>query len=89
MEFKRDIMGELSEEIRKHDIKFIAIFHRQWFFGWYPTWYENTDALNPEYASLYGPKLKKSDFVYSKNLDKSNFDEDKYYPMAGKEFNDQ
>ncbi|GAA4232879.1 alpha-L-fucosidase [Postechiella marina] len=86
---KRDIMGELSTEIRKRDMKFIATFHRQWLFGWFPTWDENTDAANPEYADLYGPKLKKGDFVYPKNPHKANFNNDKYYPLANKAFNDE
>jgi len=41
---KRDIMGELSKEIRKRDMKFIATYHRHWLHGWYPTWDETTDA---------------------------------------------
>ena len=54
---KRDIVGEMAEAIRKQDMKFIATFHHQWNFGWYSTWDENTDASNPEYEELYGPKL--------------------------------
>ncbi len=54
---KRDIVGEMAKAIRKQDMKFIATFHHQWNFGWYSTWDENTDASNPEYEELYGPKL--------------------------------
>ncbi|WP_152285452.1 alpha-L-fucosidase [Flavicella marina] len=86
---KRDIMGELSKEIRKRDMKFIATFHRQWLFGWFPTWDETTDASDPEYADLYGPKLKKGDFQYPYNPHEIDAGEDRYYPRAGKEFNDE
>jgi len=54
---KRDIVGEMAEAIRKRDMKFIATFHHQWNFGWYSTWDESTDASNPDYEQLYGPKL--------------------------------
>lgn len=54
---KRDVVGEMAKAIRKQNMKFIATFHHQWNFGWYPTWDENTDASNPVYKELYGPKL--------------------------------
>ncbi len=86
---KRDIMGELSKEIRKRDMKFIATFHRQWLLGWFPTWDENTDASNPEFAGLYGPKLKKGDFQYPPNPKEIDEGVKRYYPKAGEEFNEQ
>ncbi len=84
---KRDIMGELAKEIKKRDMKFIATYHRHWLLGWYPTWDETTDASNPEYAGLYGPKMKKGDFQYP--LDPHEIDEgvEKYYPLANEAFN--
>jgi len=54
---KRDVVGELSKAIKARGMKFIATFHHQWNFGWYATWDETTDAANPEYEQLYGPKL--------------------------------
>ena len=86
---KRDIMGELSKEIRKRDMKFIATYHRQWLFGWYPTWDETTDASNPEYAGLYGPKLKKGDNKMPKSKHQLDNGDMSYYPVADKEFNDE
>ncbi len=84
---KRDIMGELAKEIRKRDMKFIATYHRHWLLGWYPTWDETTDASNPEYAGLYGPKMKKGDFQYPPNPHEIDEGIEKYYPLANNEFN--
>ena len=84
---KRDIMGELSKEIRKRNMRFIATYHRQWLFGWFPTWDKNTDASNPEYADLYGPKLKKGDFQYPRSNHQIKNGIEKYYPLADKKFN--
>ncbi|SDX88601.1 alpha-L-fucosidase [Lutibacter oricola] len=85
---KRDIMGELSKEIRKRDMKFIATYHRHWLFGWYPTWDENTDASDPKYAGLYGPKLKKGDNKMPRSKHEIDEGVQSYYPVADKEFND-
>ncbi|WP_282135398.1 alpha-L-fucosidase [Seonamhaeicola maritimus] len=85
---KRDIMGELAEEIRKRDMKFIATFHRQWLFGWYPTWDETTDASDPKYAGLYGPKLKKGDNKMPRSKHDIDNGVEKYYPVADQTFND-
>ncbi|MGC6432213.1 MAG: alpha-L-fucosidase [Jejuia sp.] len=84
---KRDIMGELSKEIRKRDMKFIATFHRHWLLAWFPTWDETTDASDPKYAGLYGPKMKKGDFIYPRRKHEIDEGLEKYYPMAPKEFN--
>ncbi|MEO1010096.1 MAG: alpha-L-fucosidase [Bacteroidota bacterium] len=84
---KRDIMGELSREIRKRDIKFVATFHRHWLLGWYPTWDKTTDASNPKYAGLYGPKMKKGDFVYPSSTHDIDAGIKKYYPLADEKFN--
>ncbi|QCX40290.1 alpha-L-fucosidase [Aureibaculum algae] len=86
---KRDIMGELSKEIRKRDMKFIATFHRHWLFGWYPTWDETTDASNPKYAGLYGPKLKKGDNKMPRSKHDIDNGVESYYPVADQEFNDE
>ncbi|MCF8716237.1 alpha-L-fucosidase [Joostella atrarenae] len=86
---KRDIMGELSEAIRKRGMKFIATYHRQWLYGWYPTWDKTTDASNSKYAGLYGPLLKKGDFQYPLFTDEIDKGIDRYYPVAGKKFNEE
>lgn len=86
---KRDIMGELAKEIRKRDMKFIATYHRQWLFGWYPTWDETTDASDPKYAGLYGPKLKKGDNKMPKSKHQLDNGDESYYPVGDKEFNDE
>lgn len=70
-------------------MKFIATFHRQWLLGWYPTWDESTDAFDPEYAGLYGPKMKKGDFRYPPFPHEIDAGVEKYYPMAGEEFNQE
>lgn len=84
---KRDIMGELAREIRKRDMKFIATFHRHWLLAWYPTWDETTDASDPKYAGLYGPKMKKGDFIYPRDRHDIDAGVEKYYPLANEEFN--
>jgi alpha-L-fucosidase len=56
------VVGEMAEAIRKHDMKFVATFHHQWKYAWYSTWDETTDASNPEYADLYGPKVSSDAF---------------------------
>ncbi len=86
---KRDAMGELSKEIRKRDMKFIATYHRQWLFGWYPTWDKTTDASDPKYAGLYGPKLKKGDNQMPRSNHEIENGVERYYPLADKKFNDE
>ena len=86
---KRDIMGELSKEIRARGMKFIATYHRQWLYAWYPTWDETTDASDPKYAGLYGPKVKKGDFQYPPSPEEIENGDIKFYPLAGEEFNKQ
>ena len=59
---KRDVVGELERAIRKTDMKFLTTFHHQWLYAWYPTLDESTDAVNREYADLYGPPAPISEF---------------------------
>jgi alpha-L-fucosidase len=67
---KRDVVGELSKAIRKRNMKFIATFHHQWKYAWYPTWDENTDTSNPAYEDLYGPKVPEGIFKFPhRNID--------------------
>lgn len=74
---KRDVVGEMAAAIRKQGMKFIATFHHQWNFGWYSTWDESTDASNPEYEQLYGPKLPGPEAFESPRKDTV-----KFYPDA-------
>lgn len=57
---KRDIVAELEKAIRKRGLKYVVSLHHSWLWGWFPTWDENTDCANPEYASLYGEKVPAS-----------------------------
>ena len=82
---KRDIVGELSKAIKARGMKFIATFHHHWKYAWYPTWDETTDCANPEYYDLYGPKVKKGDFVYPNNPSHP-WKEEKYYPLPDQKF---
>ena len=79
---KRDIVGELEKAIRKQNLKFIATFHHQWLWGWYPTWDKNTDASDPANNGLdgiYGPVLPSA-----KAFDNNDYDHPD--PMPGIEF---
>jgi alpha-L-fucosidase len=60
---RRDVTGELEKAIRGVGLKFITTFHHQWLFGWYPTWDSSTDASDPAYSDLYGPKVRPSAWV--------------------------
>ncbi|MGA9639408.1 alpha-L-fucosidase [Flavobacterium sp.] len=84
---KRDVMGELAKEIRKRNMKFIATFHRQWLYGWFPTWDKTTDASDPKYAGLYGPKVNKGDFQYPKNPKEMDANSTRFYPVGDDQFN--
>ena len=55
--------------------------------GWYPTWDETTDASNPEFEGLYGPKMKKGDFIYPRDRHAIDNGEEKYYPVGDAKFN--
>ena len=64
---KRDIVAEMEQAVRKQGMKFIATYHRHWLYAWYPTWDKTTDASDPQYAGLYGPKVPKGTFVMAKD----------------------
>lgn len=51
---KRDVVGELSKSVKKHDMKFLTAFHHaeNWFY--FPTWAGKYDVSDPAYEGLYG-----------------------------------
>lgn len=59
----RDIVREMERAVRAAGLKFAVTYHRHWLYAWYPTWNEATDAANPAYAGLYGPKVPEGTFV--------------------------
>lgn len=59
---KRDVVGELAGAIRRHGMKFIATFHHQWLWAWYPTEDKSVDASSPAFAGLYGPPVPAAAF---------------------------
>ncbi|MCL5745331.1 MAG: alpha-L-fucosidase, partial [Acidobacteria bacterium] len=64
---KRDVVGELARAIRKRNMKFLATFHHQWLWAWYPTFDANVDASNSEYSGLYGPRVSEAAWNYRKD----------------------
>ncbi len=63
---RRDIVGELSRALRNEGLRFLATFHHQWLWGWYPTEDKSLDASDPRYAGLYGPPAPGSPFNFDK-----------------------
>ena len=41
---KKDITGLMAAAVRKRNMKFIATFHHQWLWGWYPTMDKTVDC---------------------------------------------
>lgn len=60
----RDVVGELSRAIRSEGLKFLATFHHQWLWGWYPTADKTVDAGDSRYSGLYGPYAPGTPFNY-------------------------
>jgi alpha-L-fucosidase len=50
---KRDVVGELEKAVRKQGMRFAATFHHSFNWWFFPTWNEEYDCSNPEYAGLY------------------------------------
>lgn len=57
---ERDVVGELAEAVRERGMKFVATFHHDFHWWWYPH-KENWDTTDPEYEELYGPTHKKEE----------------------------
>lgn len=63
---RRDVVGAMAQAVRRAGLKFIATFHHQWLWGWYPTEDRTLDCSHPQYSGLYGPPAPTSPFDYSK-----------------------
>lgn len=59
---KRDVVGELTDAIRKRDMKVITSFHHGFNIGEYYASVPGTHTANPEYADLYGKLPKKEGY---------------------------
>jgi alpha-L-fucosidase len=64
----RDVVGEMARAVRNEGMKFLATFHHQWLWGWYPTEDKTLDTGNPQYAGLYGPPAAGSPFNYDHGI---------------------
>ncbi|WP_405398811.1 alpha-L-fucosidase [Maribacter sp. Asnod2-G09] len=77
---KIDVVGAMEKAVKSRGLKFITTFHRHWLYAWYPTWDKNTDASNPLYKGLYGPKVPEGTFVMANKptdpLPDENFNQD-------------
>jgi alpha-L-fucosidase len=81
----RDVVAEMEQAVRKRGLKFLVSLHHQWLWGWFPTWDPNTDASDPAFASLYGPKYTSA--AQGKS-EPSGFDHFRVDPMPSREFQD-
>ncbi len=81
---KRDVVGELAKAVRGQGLKFVVSMHHQWLWGWYPTWDPETDAGDPAYASLYGPRYPST--AQGRRLPNGRFANLSVDPMPSGEF---
>jgi alpha-L-fucosidase len=51
---KRDVVGELEQAIRKHDMRFFVALHHAENWWFFPHWKPQYDTADPRYAGLYG-----------------------------------
>jgi alpha-L-fucosidase len=58
---KRDIIGLMENAAKKRGMKFVATFHHDWNWDWFPVWDERYDCSDPNYAGLYGQPHKKGE----------------------------
>ena len=61
----------MEKAVRKRNLKFLATFHHQWLWGWYPTFDTSVDAGNPAFSSLIGTinKLKALPSISNPDVD--------------------
>ena len=60
----RDVASEMEKAVRMRGLKFMASFHHQWLWAWYPTFDADVDASNPKYEGLYGPPVTPAAWNY-------------------------
>ncbi|WP_435313465.1 alpha-L-fucosidase [Cellulophaga fucicola] len=77
---KIDVVGAMEKAVKARGLKFITTYHRHWLYAWYPTWSKTTDAANPDYKGLYGPKVPEGTFVMADTPTN---------PLPNKEFNEE
>jgi alpha-L-fucosidase len=52
---KRNVVKELSEAIRRQDMRFMVAMHHAENWWFFPHWRKEFDTADPRYAGLYGP----------------------------------
>jgi len=77
----RNVVSEMARALRNEGMKFLATFHHQWLWGWYPTEDRTLDTGNPQYAGLYGPPAPGSPFNYDHGMPQA--------PLPPQPFQDQ
>ena len=78
---RRDVVGEMARALRGQGLKFLATFHHQWLWGWYPTEDGKLDTGDPKYSGLYGPPVPGSPFNYDHGMPQA--------PLPSQAFQDQ
>ena len=84
---KRDIVAEMEKAVRKRGLKFLVSMHHHWLWGWFPTWDPNSDASDPAYSSLYGPRYPST--AQGRLLPDGHFDNMYADPIPSPEFQAQ
>ncbi|TWU67325.1 alpha-L-fucosidase [Crateriforma conspicua] len=81
----RDVVAEMKAAVEKRGLKFLVSMHHSWHWGWFPTWDQNTDASDPKFASLYGPKMNSIE-VQARSLPHGSDSNKSTYPMPSDVF---
>ena len=66
---KRDVVGLLSNAIKKHGMKFMTALHHAEHWFYFPVWDKRYDVSDPRYAGLYGESHEKGALPDKKFLD--------------------
>jgi len=69
-----DVVAEMERATRARGLKFLATFHHQWHWGWYPTFKDasEADAGDPAYAELYGPVVSEDAWRHRRGAERPN-----------------
>ncbi len=51
---KRNVVKQLAEAIRRHDMRFMVALHHAENWWFFPHWHKEFDTSDPRYAGLYG-----------------------------------